>query len=580
MYPTNRRCTIPFMMLCLVLSMSLMACHSPVLAQISVDQGPKDVSVVQGNTAIFDCDLNNAAGHIIYWYYESGATKRYLSIGREVGRSTPLSPALLNRLSVIGDESQEEFTLRIVSVQESDKGSYSCLYAVGNSLHTAGAGILTVWVPPSMQSPVCRVLGISGTTDQFQVDEIVSLYCYTSGGNPTPSVGYYRNGDRVTTLARSIGHQYRLTADDNGVTFTCIMTTPALDGPRNCSVMPLKILPNATILPVASRVEEGTSASFECFGEGTPNIATYRWRVTNVDTGDILPEVTYTVPGNGRQLEIKVMENLELLCTVSVPSGLSGNTTARVHVIQREVLTTAAISTVEKHPSSEPSSASPPVAIIVAVVVLALIAIILVSLTWFMWRRKRLERSKIPIDPKDGYKMSDVRDEYAEIDIPTQNGRDTRMSEADFSETQTGVGLVASNPLYAAPDHRKRVGSAVRSAVDSKQGSLTCSQPDKKPATNNNDEKLPPSITDGTLARLLPAEDAPLYAQPDKPKRSRKSEDYRGSEYLTLPAEEPDEADSGLVYADLALDSSPDKTSSNIEPPSASEKTVYASILT
>ena len=129
----------------------------------------------------------------------------------------------------------------------------------------------------------------------------------------------------------SFRHRYQLKPEDNGVTFICIMTTPALDEPRSCSLR----VPNATIQPAVSKVEVGNSASFECHGDGVPYIASYRWVVTNADTGDILPSSRYTVSENGRSLEVAVMENLELRCIVSVQSRLY-EASARVEVVNRE----------------------------------------------------------------------------------------------------------------------------------------------------------------------------------------------------------------------------------------------------
>ncbi|XP_038076667.1 uncharacterized protein LOC119744676 [Patiria miniata] len=581
MYPLTWRCVISQVRTFLVLSPMIF--HRHAFAQISVDQGPTDVAVVQGGTATFVCDLSKVTGYKIYWYYLEGSLARYLSIGRAVGVSTPLSSDLLSRLSIIGDESREEFTLRITNVRATDSGAYSCLYAHdGGSLQTAGAGRLTVLIPPSMESPVCVVEGTSGTADHFDVGALISLYCYTSGGDPSPTVVYYRDGERLTGLARSIGHQYRLAAEDNGVVFTCVMTTPALDESRNCSVTPLRILPQATILPALSRVEEGTSASFQCNGEGVPSIVKFRWRVTNVDTGLVLPAERYFITKNGRSLEIAVKENIDLLCIVSVPSGLSGNTTVRVEVIKREFSTMAVQSTVEQRASREPSTSSPPVAIIVVVVVLALVTIGLVTVVWFLRKRKQQRRSKIPIDPKDGHNMSDMATEYAEIGRPTQNSLtpDAGLHQAGIVMAATGGGLVASNPLYALPDNRVRVGSMGRS----EQSSSPDMKPDKKRATNNNDETMPATTAndddaDGTLTRLLPA-DTPQYAQLDKSKKTRKSGEHTGIEYSAVPAEEPQEADSGLVYADLDLDSSSPSITENTGLPSASEKTVYATIHT
>ncbi|XP_038077207.1 cell adhesion molecule 2-like [Patiria miniata] len=333
MSPTDRF-VLSAALLCFVLSF---ACHLA-LAEPTIERGPQDAFVREGDTVEFTCDFTNVGNSTIYWYHQES----YLSFDRQLYPMPTLPPQLEQRLSIIGDESKDEFTLRITNVQETDEGTYSCLYGSPGALpESAGTAKLILLVAPSPQSPWCSVEPASGA-----VGDNVDLSCNVQGGKPAPNITYYKENEQlVGPVTNSIRHRYQLKAQDNGVIFTCIMTTPALDEPRNCSAMLQGILPTATILPAVSRVEEGTSTSFQCNGEGLPNIANYSWKVIDTETGHTLPTERYIVSEDGQTLEIAVMENLELVCIVSVPSGLSGNTTARVEVNYREQTTTSVTST-------------------------------------------------------------------------------------------------------------------------------------------------------------------------------------------------------------------------------------------
>ncbi|XP_038077209.1 uncharacterized protein LOC119745058 [Patiria miniata] len=419
-------------LLCFFLSV---ACHHA-LAQPRLERGPQDAVVHEGDTVDFVCDLTTVSIYTIYWYYRGQSVSIYLSIDRSVIANPPLPTQLERRLSIIGNESQDEFTLRITNVQETDEGTYSCQYNYpGVSSEIAGTAELTVLVPPSTQSPWCSV-----QPESRAVGDDVTLYCNSQGGKPVPTITYYRENDQVAVPATdSITHRHPLQARDNGVTFTCVMTTPALDEQRNCSVMPLRILPQATILPAVSGVEEGTFTTFQCSGEGVPNINKYSWKVIKTDTGHALPTERYTVSEDGQTLEIAVMENLELVCIVSVPSGLSGNTTTRIDVVNREQTTMSVVSTglLRDKPSKEPPCNCPKneqsspvtVVLIVAVVVLAVAVIVLNIL--LVWQRKHCRKST---SPPAGPKMTQAGHEYDDVQDAAEQGQE--MQDSAYAAVQ------------------------------------------------------------------------------------------------------------------------------------------------
>ena len=128
MFGSDGRYGLGAVMLCLFLAS--MTCRH-VQAEISLEEGPHDVTAIQGETVTLVCDFSNADGYVIYWRY--GDTQRYLTINRDIETNLPIG--LRNRLSVIGNVSKEEFTLRIENVQEADSGEYYCAYISLIAIH-------------------------------------------------------------------------------------------------------------------------------------------------------------------------------------------------------------------------------------------------------------------------------------------------------------------------------------------------------------------------------------------------------------------------------------------------------------
>ncbi|XP_038077208.1 uncharacterized protein LOC119745057 [Patiria miniata] len=432
MAPKHGRIILAFVFLWLFLPW--MNCQT-VVAQLIVDETPQDAQVHIGQEVTFICDLRNAGGYNVFWFHQQ--RNMYLTTGRKVNAGV-MPAELRDRVSVVGRADQEEFSLRIENVQRADGGDYFCQYGLPDEmLKNAGIAVLTVLIPPSLESPYCQVDLISGTrVDRFEVGDEVNFYCYQTDGNPPPDLTLLRGYNQLAGPSRTVTHRYLLTGDDNGVTFTCIMTTPALDEPRNCSVVPLRILPNATILPAVSMVEEGDQASFECYGEGEPIIANYRWRVASVDTGEILPADRYSVFENGRSMEITVMENLELICIVSVPSGLYGNTTARVEVVHREQTMSVSWLLTDKL-SKEPPCTCPqneqlsPVSVALIVVVLVLAVAVIVLIILLVWQRKHYRKST---SPPAGPRMTQAGHEYDDVQDAAEQGQE--MQDSAYAAVQ------------------------------------------------------------------------------------------------------------------------------------------------
>lgn len=65
---------------------------------------------------------------------------------------------------------------------------------------------------------------VSGFTGAVFADETIALSCAVTGGNPTPTVQWYRDGIPIVTTA---DYTFTAAGEDDGVTFRCVGTNPA-----------------------------------------------------------------------------------------------------------------------------------------------------------------------------------------------------------------------------------------------------------------------------------------------------------------------------------------------------------------
>ncbi|XP_022086974.1 hemicentin-2-like [Acanthaster planci] len=575
-------------------------------ASLSLDEGPQaQVAANVGDTVVLTCDLRNVGERRVHWYHQE--THRYLSINRVIYRRLP--DELETRLTILGDPSREQFNLRIEYLRQSDSGTYICQHAFPEGLATSVASsTLTVYIPPDPGSPECRV--DSSRRTAAQVGDWVTLRC-TSTGNPPPLVSYHRgdSGEVLASTTSPVALQWQLMPKDNGVDFTCTMTSPVLSGPRTCSVRPLEIFPTAEVSPAQLTAEEGTRASLDCRGFGEPNIARYRWEIRDTLTRRELPANRYCLNPSSQSVEISsVRENITATCFVSTPSGLSGSATAMVNVIPPNIVTTVGLkfnSTSWAHNdkttisppanttlatsstsslsargnsrrpiTAEPTGITLPITPIVAVSA-AILATLVVIICIFCVRRRRQKRRK-PL--ASSLRYDKVRggssEEYFGVSSPTKT--------ADTTVQMQPIVTTEACPLYAVPDKPRR-GQPRNLEEDQ---FLSSSGIPLKAVSNkrrrNGFKRRPALRPTSSAANHAEGTDSTLCVQPKKTsKRVKWNLDING--FSGTKSGGSKTAETNLMYADLDLDSSTSSSGSNGDSTrqstvSTAEETIYAQI--
>ncbi|XP_038069339.1 uncharacterized protein LOC119738511 [Patiria miniata] len=304
-------------------------------AAVVFRDAPEDLVLAAGNTAVLRCSIQAGGGErdpVKWMHLESD------QVLSKNGRITTLAQ---EKYSVVGDhEANGEYHLRIIGVQLTDRGEYRCM--CGSEYRSA---ILTVVVPPDTGYPLCHV---QPNPTQQQPGRIAELTCNSHGGTPPAALIWHRKGEpisEVTTHSNAL--KSLVTAEDNGVVFTCFAKSKAASMPvRRCEVMVLNTPPTGSINPDLHVVYPGDSASYTCTGAGISKVIRYRWLVNFIDvTRAENRGQRYEVLDNNRTLRITDVRRWEdgavIACDVSIASGLTGRAWAKLSIASQPVTSAA-----------------------------------------------------------------------------------------------------------------------------------------------------------------------------------------------------------------------------------------------
>ncbi|XP_022111010.1 uncharacterized protein LOC110990359 [Acanthaster planci] len=315
------------------------------VSSIRLGRGPETTEARAGQTVELRCDVNYRNGETILWY--QNPTNSFVTFNRDVYDS--LDDDRKQRYSIQGSEYWHVFNLRIANLKAVDNGHFYCGYLEGTKFRVLGSARLTVIYPPDETSPTCSInlLDESNSTTAG-VGSTVDLICMWTGGNPPSTAAWYRQNVPMETRKEEgyVWTRWELTAEDNGMEFTCEMESKALSEKRSCTASPLHISPQAVIVPSVAYVRIGDTVEFECQGTGLPRITSYVWAVPPYLARN--PERFELRDGN-RIFHLLAVEAgddaLEITCEVRTLRGLEGTASAVLRLVQPTTLspkTTAA----------------------------------------------------------------------------------------------------------------------------------------------------------------------------------------------------------------------------------------------
>ncbi len=323
---------------------------------LSVIKSPSSITAFVNDDIEFQCEIRNEDDRIPVWIidYDPDDGLIAFAFANNKGYEEHYEDGHGNYseyITELGDEFTSRLTLKIDNVQLLDEGTYGCGYAENYEqpygLHQLGdQANLTLLIAPEESNPHCSFspnpANVKSTTDTATIE----LSCQLSGGRPPPSLTWYKGDSSypespVTYASNTL--LYTLTANDNGVSFTCTADGPALDQEGSCTITPLRIIPTVLLSSTDFPALEHSNVSFFCSGSGLPRISKTVWLYNGqVIPNNNMPSGLQIVDSNSelRLTSIQVGSNNDVVtCYVETPSGLSNQQSVSISVVR---LTTTA----------------------------------------------------------------------------------------------------------------------------------------------------------------------------------------------------------------------------------------------
>ncbi|XP_064651004.1 neural cell adhesion molecule 2-like isoform X2 [Lineus longissimus] len=233
---------------------------------------PTDESVLLGQNVTINCTVANRGSLLTVWTRTIQGASTSLFID-----NTSMSQE--SQYSVIG-----KFNLHVTGATEADTGTYTC--QVGKKL--TGTAILNVLVAPGAPSISTQ------PSSNLKEGGTVELDCISNGGNPQPTIQWFRQGVEIASTTTKTGTstkgtlQRTLTYDDDGAVFLCkVFNEVNKDKPLETqTVLDVQFQPRVSFRPYNPLVAlEGASSYIECVVTANPKETLVSWKKGTADKG-------------------------------------------------------------------------------------------------------------------------------------------------------------------------------------------------------------------------------------------------------------------------------------------------------
>ncbi|XP_022111034.1 uncharacterized protein LOC110990368 [Acanthaster planci] len=416
--------------------------------EVSLQEGPRNTSVIEGKTVIMKCVFRQLNPfNFVYWYRNE--TDEIISLNDLIG--PVIDQDRQKRYRILSDSSTSNFTLKISDVRVTDAGTYSCgifkdfLFKKQAHLATAKLTVKPNQRGNSSSIPTCT-LSTSYVTAYEQhpkLGDLVYLKCLRDTeqdfeGSLRPELIWYKKfSDDAISQPRQEQTQLSilLSPEDNGVEFTCKLQYPDLgdlgrEVGGECSITPLSIPPSSWIKPSGRvRVVENSEVVLTCNGTGVPAVTEYQWRIHPQ-----IPKNWYDVEEKGRILRIKNFKkedgSLNVTCLAQIASGLTGDESSSTMLIMIETMKVTNDTFFNKNTST---TTTLPAVIIPIIIVSLLVMLLVVICKYTEHKRKR----NISISSSPEHLQNEENSTSSSQVVPKPSPLPPRLAHYDYPSTSS-----------------------------------------------------------------------------------------------------------------------------------------------
>ncbi|KAK3577322.1 hypothetical protein CHS0354_008417 [Potamilus streckersoni] len=240
-------------------------CH--ITAGVEWIKQPHDTEVVKGQTATLECQVRDRGLLDVIW--NKG--------GNVIFKNNQSNSGVDPRYKILG-----EFNLVIENATDGDDAFFSCAVFSFDTVQVKLTVLLLPGDPVIARNPLI---------DVYTENSVISLNCSSVGGNPYPTIIWYKNGQVLSGATFSPPSQPKgmsssqisvtLERTDNRANFTCAVFNKANQNQPRVKTQLLEVQygPYINFSPYAPYyVKLNQQAKLECVVDSNPVVTTVQWR--------------------------------------------------------------------------------------------------------------------------------------------------------------------------------------------------------------------------------------------------------------------------------------------------------------
>ncbi|XP_071965359.1 uncharacterized protein [Antedon mediterranea] len=216
----------------------------------------------------------------------------------------------------------------------------------------------------------------------------IRLSCITLGEDPLLHLSWSDADATVVhnEITNNLIKDITLREEDNGMPYTCSAFGLAVNPPKTCTIIPLKVYPTVEFKRTDIDVYEGNSVELECHGVGVPKITEYEWYYDGQFIGQSFER--YELSEDKTRLivsDVTVNDKGKIVvCRVYITSGLASNVSEVIQV--REIVT------IQPQVPVPPIQEDYSIIAIIGVSLGSVIIILIIVIVHMCYRKKRIMR--------------------------------------------------------------------------------------------------------------------------------------------------------------------------------------------